>query len=329
MCVLLEFLEGNWFLSYFPFQSAEDEDEDQSEAVADDEDGVSVIERMLSGVECDLDSEEATEAVKGISPSKLLDKLQAVEKYLLEQQEEGEKRRQPVDMFMDECDQLSFNSSTTSTLRGGSVQKLGDEDRVQELLEKVSLLEKENEALSGDLDDRPTFSQLEAKVKLADDLQLELIAVQLKVTELGDQLQQSLDRYEKLSVEMQKVQQEVERKDREREEAIKLVAGAGDGLVSSADQAGVKQKEELAKELAEKEVDEQLLTSAQAEVEEELVLFKERFVNLSEENVRLQREMEETRRRHETAMQQSMIKLLMYMSPVVAVLGYLLLWPSL
>lgn len=152
------------------------------------------------------------------------------------------------------------------------------------------------------------MSQLEAKVKLADDLQLELLAGQMKVAELREKLEQSLRRYEELSEELRRVRERQAEEERQ-----------------SASEAEKKEREEKEQQ----ELDEKLLTSPLVEVEEELVLFKEKFQSLSQENVRLQREIEEARKTHEEVMRQSMMKLLMYMGPVVAVLGYLVLWPYL
>lgn len=152
------------------------------------------------------------------------------------------------------------------------------------------------------------MSQLEAKVKLADDLQLELLAGQMKVAELREKLEQSLRRYEELSEELRRARERQAEEERQ-----------------SASEAEKREREEKEQQ----ELDEKLLTSPLVEVEEELVLFKEKFQSLSQENVRLQREMEEARKTHEEVMRQSMMKLLMYMGPVVAVLGYFVLWPYL
>lgn len=179
-------------------------------------------------------------------------------------------------------------------------------------------MERENESLSGDLQDRPTMSQLEAKVKLADDLQLELLAGQLKVTELREKLEDSVRRYELLGEELHRMRNVHEER------------GVGDG---TADQEKARTNAENEKraneERKEKELDEKLITDPLVEVEEELVLYKEKFVTLSEENIRLQKEMEVTRKNYEEVMHRSMMKLLMYMGPVVAVLGYFVLWPYL
>ena len=145
-------------------------------------------------------------------------------------------------------------------------------------------------------------------MKLADDLQLELLAGQMKVAELREKLEQSLRRYEELSEELRRVRERQAEEERQ-----------------SASEAEKKEREEKEQQ----ELDEKLLTSPLVEVEEELVLFKEKFQSLSQENVRLQREIEEARKTHEEVMRQSMMKLLMYMGPVVAVLGYFVLWPYL
>lgn len=95
-----------------------DDDEEQSSEYR--EEGVSVIERVLlkegeREKEDQLDTAEATEVVQGISCSKLLYKLKAVEEYLREL--EGGKRPE-VDEEVDGSDNRSVASSTTSTLRG-------------------------------------------------------------------------------------------------------------------------------------------------------------------------------------------------------------------
>lgn len=95
-----------------------DDEEEQSSEYR--EEGVSVIERVLlkegdREKEDQLDTAEATEVVQGISCSKLLYKLKAVEEYLREL--EGGKRPE-VDEEVDGSDNRSVASSTTSTLRG-------------------------------------------------------------------------------------------------------------------------------------------------------------------------------------------------------------------
>lgn len=188
---------------------------------------------------------------------------------------------------------------------------------------QLSQLERENECLAGDLQERPTKSQLEAKVKLADELQLDLLTGQLKVTELRQQLEESVRRYEELGGQLKRMQVAHEELQRQQEQAA-----AGDGLARrTSDQEEKRAREES--EARERELDEKLLTSPLVEVEEELVLYKEKFVSLSETNIRLQREMEETRKKYEDVMQRSMVKLLMYMGPVVAIVGYFVLWPYL
>lgn len=97
---------------------------------------MSVIERVLrreKGEDDQLDTAESTEVVQGISCSKLLYKLKAVEQYLRELEGSGgEKETAPeiVDLGVDEvqeqeegCDSRSVASSTTSTLRGPSRSK--------------------------------------------------------------------------------------------------------------------------------------------------------------------------------------------------------------
>lgn len=172
------------------------------------------------------------------------------------------------------------------------------------------------------------MSQLEAKVKLADDLQLELLAGQLKVTELRQKLEESLSQYEALSGELARMrerQKELEQQQQQQKERV-VVSGMGDG--KHREDAEQKQKE-AEKEEKERELDDKMLTNPLVEVEEELVLYKEKYVSLSEENIRLQREMDETRKKYEDVMQRSMMKLMMYMGPVVAILGYFVLWPYL
>lgn len=103
---------------------------------AEEEEGVSVIERVLrreKGEDDQLDTAESTEVVQGISCSKLLYKLKAVEQYLRELEGSGgEKETAPeiVDLGVEEvqeqeegCDSRSVASSTTSTLRGPSRSK--------------------------------------------------------------------------------------------------------------------------------------------------------------------------------------------------------------
>lgn len=130
----------------YPLQSAEDEEEvEEKDRVMDDEEqsseyreeGVSVIERVLlkGEKEDQLDTAEATEVVQGISCSKLLYKLKAVEEYLREL--EGGKRPEVDvrDEEVDGSDNRSVASSTTSTLRGhqqssGSNREGGDSTSV-------------------------------------------------------------------------------------------------------------------------------------------------------------------------------------------------------
>lgn len=179
-------------------------------------------------------------------------------------------------------------------------------------------MERENESLAGELQDRPAMSQLEAQVKLVDDLQLELLAGQLKVAELREKLEDSVRRYEELSEELRNVRCQQEKS------VASGGSGGGDGNGQEREVEEKKRREDR-----ERELDEQMLTNPIVEAEEELVLYKEKFVGLSEENIRLQREMVETRKKYEDVMQRSMVKLMMYMGPVVAILGYLVLWPYL
>lgn len=187
-------------------------------------------------------------------------------------------------------------------------------------------MERDNESLCGDLQDRPTMSQLEAKVQLADELQLELLTGQLKVTELRVQLEDSVRRYEELSGEMQRMKmRQEELLAQQQEQQRDLIRTKED------EEMRVREEERMARdrEAKERELDERMLTSPLVEVEEELVLYKEKFAGLSETNVRLQKEMEETRKKYEDVMQRSMVRLLMYMGPVVAIVGYFVLWPYL
>lgn len=102
----------------------------------EEEEGVSVIERVLrreKGEDDQLDTAESTEVVQGISCSKLLYKLKAVEQYLSELEGSGGKKEtapEIVDLGVEEvqeqeegCDSRSVASSTTSTLRGPSRSK--------------------------------------------------------------------------------------------------------------------------------------------------------------------------------------------------------------
>lgn len=111
------------------------DDEEQSSEYR--EEGVSVIERVLlkGEKEDQLDTAEATEVVQGISCSKLLYKLKAVEEYLREL--EGGKRPEVDvrDEEVDGSDNRSVAWSTTSTLRGhqqssGSNREGGDSTSV-------------------------------------------------------------------------------------------------------------------------------------------------------------------------------------------------------
>lgn len=124
------------------FQSAEEEESDYQE----EDDCESVIERVVNhrnkgaveeedcpekGDGDQLDTSEATEAVQGISCSKLLYKLRAVEKYLLEMDTGEKKQRHEVVEWNgaeDEEDQAlrSASSSTTSTLRGRGTARTED-----------------------------------------------------------------------------------------------------------------------------------------------------------------------------------------------------------
>lgn len=160
------------------------------------------------------------------------------------------------------------------------------------------------------------MGQLEARVKLADDLQLELLSVQLKVTELREQLESSVRRYETLERDMQQQQKKRELSEAKEEAKNKKQSAELDRAAKEV-------------ERKEAELDERMLTNPMVEVEEELVLYKEKYKSLSDTNVSLQREMEEMRKKYEVVMQRSLMNLLMYMGPVVAVLGFFVLWPYL
>lgn len=151
---------------------------------------------------------------------------------------------------------------------------------------------------------------------MADDLQLELLSVQLKVTELREQLESSVRRYETLEREMQQQQRTRELSDAKEGEKMKKKSAELERAAMD-----VERKEQA--------LDERMLSNPMVEVEEELVLYKEKYKSLSETNVSLQREMEEMRKKYEVVMQRSLMKLLMYMGPIVAVLGYFVLWPYL
>ena len=121
-------------------QSAEEGDEEE------DEDGVSVIERGVVDEDKDhredepekddeLDTAEATEVVQGISCSKLLYKLRAVEKYLRDLEGGEAKQEEVIDLQMGEGDSSSVASSTTSTLR--STRGVPRED-VQQIVGQLS-----------------------------------------------------------------------------------------------------------------------------------------------------------------------------------------------
>lgn len=197
------------------------------------------------------------------------------------------------------------------------------------LIFQVAQLERENECLSSDLHDRPTISRLEAQVKLADDLQLEMLAGQLKVAELREKLEESLRNYEGLSEELRVMRGRHD--ELLQRSSSKFEEGDGDGedRKEVAVERKTSKRQQKIEEERERELDEKMLTNPMVEVEEELVLYKEKFVTLSEENIKLQSEMEEARRKYEDVMQRSMVKLMMYMGPVVAILGYFVLWPYL
>lgn len=144
---------------------------------------MSVIECGLSSGEKEkedqLDSTEATEAVHGISCSKLLYKLKAVEKYLQEL-ETGEKTRDVLDVAVaeqellgdDERENRSVASSTTSTLRGRgkSIAVEGDAGGVvltEDMKQIVGQLSEICGEVSGSIRERMTSEDADGEEEVA------------------------------------------------------------------------------------------------------------------------------------------------------------------
>lgn len=172
---------------------AEDEGSDYQE-----DDGRSVVERALSKEECatekekkkedQLDTAEATEAVQGISCSKLLYKLQAVEKYLREL-ETGEKQAVMVDLRTvderqkeaaeeEEEDNRSVAASTTSTLRSRRDPEIGGAVSANDMKQIVGQLSEICGEVSGTIRERisSTSEQDEKEVLLIRGKEEEVLA---------------------------------------------------------------------------------------------------------------------------------------------------------
>lgn len=158
-------------------------------------------------------------------------------------------------------------------------------------------MEQERESLSGALAARPTNCELEEKKNLIDDLQLELLSVKSNVTELRDQLSRSTQ----MSQEGNK------------EGGVDTVTAFG---VEKAREKETEEEEELNKQDAE------FIMNPMVELEEELVLYKEKFLSLSQTNIGLQSKIEVLQSKCNVARKQSMFSILIYVGPVLAILSY-------
>lgn len=153
---------------------------------------------------------------------------------------------------------------------------------------QIVQLQKENENLVGTIELRPTVRELEAKEELVDHLQQELLSVKLKVSQLQDELNTS---------------------------TINTLA-AGNACEVGKDSEAPQNK-----------LDIELVTDPMVEVEEELVIYKEKFLSLSEINIGLQTEIEALQKKCSVA--QSLMNITMYMGPIIfAIVCYLIFWSN-
>lgn len=151
-------------------------------------------------------------------------------------------------------------------------------------------MENENERLVETIEKSPTASDL------VDDLQSELLSVKLKVSELQDQLDKSLET-------------------KEADHKIKI------GHLELA--TAMEYKTDIDDEANESQLDEELVMDPVVEVEEELVLYKEKLVSLTQTNIALQIKIEVLQKEYSMARKQSMLNMLMYIVPILlAILGY-------
>jgi HSP90 family molecular chaperone len=68
----------------------------------------------------------------------------------------------------------------------------------------------------------------------------------------------------------------------------------------------------------------QIINHPAIEQEEELILYKEKYTNLSTEKIRLEQELQQMRQDYDTYKNKSLTNLILYLSPIIAIISYLM-----
>lgn len=189
-------------------------------------------------------------------------------------------------------------------------------------------------ALEKELGERPSMDEYQEKVKEGEDLQLELLSVQLRVTELREQLERNQELNEQLSKELANLKETVATKEEPlqfKETALNLmdVAGGGGEGGDGGGKAKIANISSGADEAKELELDMRWMNNPMVEVEEQLVLYKEDNKQLFESKVDLQRDLDLLQKKYDALVQRSIVQLMIYVCPVLAFLGYFVVWPYL
>ncbi|XP_059608064.1 sarcolemmal membrane-associated protein, partial [Phlebotomus argentipes] len=202
--------------------------------------------------------------------------------------------------------------SNVATAREDVVARKESKERCEEMEAKLVTLQADLQTLSLELQTRPTYNQYHEKVKLCDDLQTEVALFQSQIAGLREA-------GEKLGGECEVLRQQLAViRDTVRSDKAAQTDELEAPVVKVVQVTTMMEKDaELSQEI-------QLITDPEVQREEELVLYKEKFAQLSEESIRMRQELESVRRSYDYLRNKSLITLLTYLVPFVALISYFL-----
>jgi uncharacterized coiled-coil protein SlyX len=189
-------------------------------------------------------------------------------------------------------------------------------------------------SLKLDLESRPTFKDFQDKLKTIDELNETLAIARLEVRNLRAQLDTNMTSMKNLENELQhlkiqpKVHTDAADKDTDMEKDSKKVdACLQTDLDATTDAATTTPASDDVDNNNSRLIEElQIINHPAMEQEEELILYKEKYSNLSTEKSRLEEQLQKLRLDYDNYKNKSLANLVLYLSPIFAIISYLLFY---
>jgi hypothetical protein len=191
-------------------------------------------------------------------------------------------------------------------------------------------------SLKLDLETRPTFKDYQDKIKSIDDLNETIAMARLESRNLRAQLDTNMTSMKNLENELQhlkiqpKVHTDAAEKDTDMEKDSKKVDACLqtdlDATASSTTTTPPAASDDVDNNNSRLIEELQIINHPAMEQEEELILYKEKYSNLSTEKSRLEDQLQKLRLDYDNYKNKSLANLVLYLSPIIAIISYLLFY---